>query len=246
MVRVEVELLGRALAGEAAQPAERDAHVAHAELDGVVEVLELALVPHLDGAEVAVAVLADADAFGVVAVGAEGRGAGGADPFRAALVAALLLLETLPQGLEELVPAHRLDLPLLLFGEVFLGELAQPFGRDLGFLQGLREILQALEDMAENAVELVEVALVLHEAGARQIIEILDLLLGEVGIERLEHRQVLAQGHRDLRRPQLGEEGQEHRSNVGGGPRRSSRPATCAWRRAGPGADGFPGRRRRG
>src|SRR3954465_7411846 len=90
----------------------RDAHVAHAELDGVVEVLELALVPHLDGAEVAVAVLADADAFGVVAVGAIGRGAGGADPFRAALVAPLLLLEALPQGLEELVPAHRLDLPL--------------------------------------------------------------------------------------------------------------------------------------
>jgi hypothetical protein len=62
---VEVELLGRAGAGEAAQAAQGDAHVAHAELDGVVEVLELALVPHLHGAEVAVLVLADADAFGL-------------------------------------------------------------------------------------------------------------------------------------------------------------------------------------
>ena len=107
---VEVEFLGGAGAGEAAQAPQRDAHVAHAELDAVVEVLELALVPHLHGAEVAVAVLADADAFRVVAIGAEGRGARGADPFAAALVAALLLLQALLQGLEELVPAHGLDL----------------------------------------------------------------------------------------------------------------------------------------
>src|SRR5262249_58788130 len=87
----EVEPLRRAGAGELAQAAERDLDVARAELDLVVEVLELAPIPHLHGTEVAVAVLADAHAFGVVAVGAEGRGPGGADPFLAALVAPLLL-----------------------------------------------------------------------------------------------------------------------------------------------------------
>ena len=41
--------------------------------------------------------LPDADAFGVVPIGAEGRGAGGADPFAAALVPALLFGQTLRQ-----------------------------------------------------------------------------------------------------------------------------------------------------
>ena len=72
----QVELDRGALAGELAQPAQRDLDVARAELDRVVEVLELALVPDLDGAAVAVLVLADAHAFGIVAVGAERRGAG--------------------------------------------------------------------------------------------------------------------------------------------------------------------------
>jgi MoxR-like ATPase len=50
----------------------------------------LALVPDLDRAVVAALLLPDADAFRVVTVGAERRGAGGADPLVAALV---LLLE---------------------------------------------------------------------------------------------------------------------------------------------------------
>jgi hypothetical protein len=50
---VEVELLGRALAGEAAQAPQRELEVARVELDGVVEVAELALLPHLDRAAVA-------------------------------------------------------------------------------------------------------------------------------------------------------------------------------------------------
>ena len=58
----------------------------------VVEIPELAPVPDFHRAAVAAFVLADAHAFRIVAIGAEGRGAGRADPFRAALVAALLLL----------------------------------------------------------------------------------------------------------------------------------------------------------
>ena len=102
---VEIELVRRAGAGELAQPPQRDLDVAGAEFDVAVEVLELALVPHLDGAEIAVAVLADAYAFRIVAVGAERRGAGRADPFLAALVAAFLLGQPLAQRFQKLVQA---------------------------------------------------------------------------------------------------------------------------------------------
>lgn len=68
----QVEFAGRAAAGELAQAAQRHLDVAGADLDPVVQVLELAAVPHLDGAAVAALVLADAHAFRIVAVGAEG------------------------------------------------------------------------------------------------------------------------------------------------------------------------------
>ena len=55
-------------------------------------------------------VLPDAHAFRVVTIGAEGRGATGADPFGAALVAGTLLFQALLQRLHQLVPAaERLD-----------------------------------------------------------------------------------------------------------------------------------------
>src|SRR6185437_6454635 len=105
-----VELDLGALARELAQPTQRDLDVARADLDRVVEVLVLALAPHLHGAALAILVLADAHALGVETEGAERRGAGGADPLRSALVALLLFLETLLQRLHQLLPAaHRLD-----------------------------------------------------------------------------------------------------------------------------------------
>ena len=128
----EVELVCGALAGPAAQAAQRELDVAGAELDGVVEVAELAPVPDLDRAAVPALVLADAHALGVEAEGAERRGAGGADPLRAALVAALLLAQPLGQGLHQLLEAaERLDLGPLLGGEMLLDELAQPVDRQV-------------------------------------------------------------------------------------------------------------------
>src|SRR4029077_14813830 len=124
--------------------------------DLVVEIAELALVPHFDRAVVAVPVLADPHPLGAVAIGAEGRGPRRADPFAAALVALLLLLQALAQRLHQLVPAaERLDLPLLLVRQVPLAELAQPL---LGNGDPLRRwCLQPLEAAAEDAVELVEI-----------------------------------------------------------------------------------------
>jgi hypothetical protein len=130
--------------------------------------------------------LADAHALGIVAVGAEGRGAGGADPLRAALVAALLLLEALLQRLHQLLPAaQRLDLLLLLFGEVLLGELAQPFLGDLGRDALARSAPRALEDGAEHRSNLSRWRSSFTSVGAREIVEVLDVVVGDAGLHRL-------------------------------------------------------------
>jgi hypothetical protein len=81
---------------------------------------------------VAALVLADAHALRIVAVGAEGRRAAGADPLRAALVAALLLLKPFAKGLKQfLKTADGFDLALFLFGQIFFREFPQPFARNL-------------------------------------------------------------------------------------------------------------------
>jgi hypothetical protein len=130
------------------------------------------------------------------------------------LVPALLLLEALAQRLHELVPAHRLDLLLFFLGEIFFRELLQPFGGNVRLLHGVEQALQPLEHGAEHAVELVEITLVLHQSGARQIVKILHRLLGEVGVERLHQHQIFTQGYRDLGVAQRCEELQEHGSQI--------------------------------
>src|SRR6266446_10584414 len=86
----KVEFLGRAGAREFAQAPQCELDGAGAEFDLVVKILELAPVPHLDGALVAARVLADAHALRIIAVSTIRRGPGGADPCAAALVAAFL------------------------------------------------------------------------------------------------------------------------------------------------------------
>ena len=72
------------------------------------------------------------------------------------------------------------------------------------------EHFEPLEHVAEHAVELVEIALVLHQRGARQIVEILDPARGEIGLHRLHQREVFAQRHRHAGGFELVEEGDEH------------------------------------
>ena len=111
---VEVEFLVRALARETAQPAQGDADVARPQFLVAGKILEFAAVPDLDGAASPAAVLADAHALGMVAVGAERRGSRRADPFRAALMAALLFGEALAQRLHQFVETELVDLVALL------------------------------------------------------------------------------------------------------------------------------------
>ena len=214
---VEIEFVGRARARELAQAAQRDLDVARADLDVAVEILEGALVPHLHRAVVAVLVLPDAHARGVVPMGAEGRGARGADPLRAALMALLLLGEALPERFHELVPAHGLDLFFLVVGEVFLGEFFQPVGGNFRLLHRVEQGFKALERRAKHLIETVEIALVLHQQRARQKIEFVDRLVGEPLVERLHEVEIFARGDGHPRFLQGGEKGQEHGYRSGSG-----------------------------
>jgi hypothetical protein len=56
---IQIEFVGGTGTGELAQPPQRHLDVADAEFDVTVEILELALVPHLHGAVVAVLLLSD-------------------------------------------------------------------------------------------------------------------------------------------------------------------------------------------
>ena len=155
-------------------------------------------------------ILPDAHAFGIVAIGAERRGAGGADPFVAAFMALLLFFEAFFQRLHELFPAaQRLDLLLLFLGEIFFGERAQPFFRDLREDRGI-EIFESFEDVPEHPVEFVEIALVLHERRAREVIELVDLHLNHAVIQPIHQREIFLQGDGHLGRAKLIEELQEH------------------------------------
>src|SRR5579863_3092374 len=111
---VEIKLLGRAFARETAEPAQRDLHRTGPESLVAVEVLKIASVPDFHRAAMPAPVLADPDALRVLAIGAEGRGPGRADPFRAALMAAFLLGEPLAQRLHQLLEAQGLQLGALL------------------------------------------------------------------------------------------------------------------------------------
>jgi len=136
-------------------------------------------------------------------------------------VPALLFGETLLQRLHQFVePAERLDLFLFFFGEEFVGQLLQPLGRDLGLQPRLAHEFEALEGVAENAVELVEVALVLHQRRAGQVIEILHPARGEVGIHRLHQRQIFAQRHGHAGGFEIVEEIDEHPLTLAGPKRR--------------------------
>ena len=207
-----VQFLGPALASEPAQAPKGQLHAPRAELDLAVEVAELALLPNLDCAAMARSALADPHPLGVVAEGPEGRRACRADPFRAALVPALLLGQALAQGLHELVPtAQRLDGGHLLGRQQLFGQLLQPFLGQLGDDVGA-DRLQAPEEMGEDPVEPVHMPFVLHQGGAGEKIEALDAGVGAAGLERAQQGQVFGEGGGNSRGAELGDEAGEHRA----------------------------------
>ena len=129
-------------------------------------------------------------------------------------MAALLLLEARPQRLQKFVEAaHGLDQLLFFLSEVFFGELLQPLGWDFDE-QRIGEEFEALEHVAEHAVELVEIALVLDQRRAREVVKILDAPRREVVLHRLHEGEIFAQRHRYAGGFQLGEKGHQHGGSV--------------------------------
>ncbi len=124
---------------------------------------------------------------------------------------ALLFFKTLAQGFQQLVEAaERLDLLLFFLGEIFLRKFLQPFFRNFGG-ERFADKIEPLEDVAEHAIELVEIALVLHQRGAGEIVKILDPARRQILVHRLHQRQVFAQRDRHAGAFEFGEKGDEHR-----------------------------------
>ncbi len=218
---VEVQFLWHTFAREAPQPAQCDLDVARVEFHVAVQVAEGPLVPDLDRAARPAAVLPDADAFRVVAVSAEGTGAAGADPFRSTQVPPALFFEALLQRFHQLVPAtqcfHQL---FVVLRQVALEFLLQPLLRN--FRANVEDRIDVPEIRGEREVETVEMLLILHEAGARQHVEIVDRLRHDALVQRLQQRQQLARGHGQLVRLEVEKKTGEH------GLQRSS--WNCRWR----------------
>ncbi len=121
-----------------------------------------------------------------------------------------LFLEALFQLLHDLFPAAQgLDLRLFLVRQVQLRQLAQPFLRNFrrGALLGR---LQTLEDLAEHPVELVQVALVLHQAATGEVVKIVHVIAGHAGFHGLQKHQVFLQAAGNLGRFQFEEKIEEH------------------------------------
>mmetsp|Transcript_23429 Transcript_23429/g.41124 ORF Transcript_23429/g.41124 Transcript_23429/m.41124 type:complete len:265 (+) Transcript_23429:194-988(+) len=222
---VEVQFVRRPIAGPAAQAFERHLDVAGAQLDGVVEVFELALVPDLGGALVAGCVLPDAHAFGIVAIGAKGRGARSAHPFVATLMPAFLFLKPFLEGFHELIKAAQgFDLGAFFLREVLFRQLFEPVLRDIHRLQHLfdADLLQPFKGCGKGAVELVDVAFVFDHGGAGEIVKRLHVIGGQPRPHAFQKCKEFAQRDRDPVLAQTFKEGQEH-------PKRSAPGRSRSW-----------------
>ena len=206
---VEIEFLGRAFAGEAAQAAQRDLEIARTEFGVAVEVAVDALLPDLGG-HAAAALRADPDAARVVPAGAERAGAAGADPAVAAAVAFLLLLEALAEFLHQfLEAAEGLDLRLFLIAEQALHAFAQPVLGDRRELLG-QDRVDSVEVVAEGAIEAVEMAFVLDQDRAREAMQGFAIGKRKVGLQCCHEVEPFAQGHRHAGAAQGLEQADQH------------------------------------
>jgi hypothetical protein len=174
----------------------------------VVEVAVLALFPDLDRR----AVLAPRRRCGFLPGGAavpEGRGAAGADPLVATRVTLLLLGQALLEGLHQLVPAELFELRAFGVGQMFFRRLPQPFfgNQHVHSRQGL----DALEVLAESAVILVEIALVLDQDRPREDVEVVDTMFDDMLLQCLEQGKELLDRDWQPARLEVEEEVDQHR-----------------------------------
>ena len=185
---VDIKLIGRALAGKAAQAAQCDLDVAGANLPVRIQILELAAIPDFDRGIVAVLGLPDPHAFRVIAVGAKGAGPGGPDVLVAALVALFLIFEALAQSLHYLIKATQsLNLRLFLVGEGLFGNLAQPFFGD--FAKDFFEAGDPVPKVLKGPIEAIKMGFVLDQRSPRQRIEVVQIGVHDARFQRADQIQ---------------------------------------------------------
>ena len=152
------------------------------------------------------------DPPGVVTGVTEGRGAPGADPAVAAVVAlgllAQALLEQLAQSLHVDGVEHATHFRIHRKGR---DGILQP-AEDL--LLQLRQILDAREVLGKGAVEIVEERLVLHQQGPGQAVEADERAAVQALEQRLHQCQPLGGGYGQAPGPQQVEEVQEDTAAV--------------------------------
>jgi len=210
---VQVQLFGGPVTGPAAQAFQGHFDVAGAQLNRVIQVLELALVPDFDRALVAAFFLADTHAFGVVAISAKRRRACGPDPFAAALMATFLFFQPLFQRLHQLVKTtQRVNLGHFFGAEMLFRHFSQPFFGHINRVQHIlhADLFQARKGRGKGAVEFVEIAFVFDHYGACQVVECVDIIGDQTRSHAFEKAQILAQADRHATVPEVFKEWQKH------------------------------------
>ena len=95
--------------------------------------------------------------------------------------------ETLHQGFEA---TDGSDLRHLLRRQQLFRQLAQPFLGEFAWQNAFGRF-QTFEALCEYAVEAIEVAFVLHQGGAAQIVEVVNAPFGDAGLHSAEQGQIL-------------------------------------------------------
>ncbi|CAI8303880.1 MAG: Uncharacterised protein [Hyphomonas sp. TMED17] len=112
--------------------------------------------------------LPNPDPFRIVSIGTKRRCSACADPFIAAFMPFLLFFQPLFQSFHQLLEAAELlNFIHFLFAEEFLGDFAKPFIRQFLHVNGVRERVEAFEDMSENFIEFVDVPFVFDQRRSR-------------------------------------------------------------------------------
>ena len=128
-------------------------------------------------------------------MGAKRAGAGGADPFRPTLMAALLFGQPLAQGRHQRLKAAKgLDGGAFFGRQVLFGQLFQPVARQIERVQhGLdRDGFKPLKCFGEGAVKAVEIAFILDHRRAGQVVESRHVIGGYSGRHRLQKAKEFA------------------------------------------------------
>ena len=189
----QIQLIGGTLAGKFTQPPQRHLDVADTQLNIVIQVFVVALLPDFYGFFVPRFALFNADAFGVITIGTKGRRAAGADHFVTALMTFVLFFQTFFKLVQHFIQATQ----RFNFGHIFrrhqaLKLFAHPVGRNVGFGHAVRQGFEATEVTGKGLIELVVMAFVFHQAQPRQSVKLIQIGKGDMGFHGFNQIQILA------------------------------------------------------